>query len=180
MARKVILYIASSLDGFIARKDGKIDWLPGSDDSENGSAESKEDYGYNHLIDGVDTLLMGRKTYEQVLGFGDWPYSGKKSYVCTSKKLKEDENVEYCSDAVKLVNDLKKNEGKDIWLIGGAGLNGSLLNEGLVDEIILTVIPVLIGSGIGLFSNVKKDAKLKLVDSKEFENGMVQLKYSVA
>lgn len=173
MARKVVLFIASSLDGFISRKDGKIDWLPQFEDG-------SEDYGYSELMDRTDVFIMGGKTYEQILTFGDWPYPGKKCYVCTSKKMGEDKNVEFNDDAVELVKKLKEEDGKDIWLIGGAGLNGSLLNERLVDEIILTVIPVVIGDGIGLFSNVSRDAKLKLVDSKGFENGMVQLRYLVA
>jgi dihydrofolate reductase len=176
---KVILYIAASLDGFIARKDGKIDWLPGSDGSEDDSSNG-EDYGYNDLMDRTDVFIMGRKTYEQVLTFDDWPYPGKKCYVCTSKKLKEDLNVEFNDDAVSLVNDLSEKDGKDIWLIGGSGVNGSLLNAGLIDEIILTVIPVVIGSGIGLFSGVKTDAKFNLIESKKFDNGMAQLKYQVA
>ena len=128
----------------------------------------------------TDALIMGRKTYEQVLTFGDWPYSGMKCYVCTSKKLKDNENVEISSDAVSLVKDLKSKDGKDIWLVGGGGLNGSLLSEGLVDEIILTIIPVVIGEGIGLFDKVSNDVKLKLTNSKEFKSGMVQLKYQVA
>jgi dihydrofolate reductase len=181
MVRKVILFIASSLDGFIARKDGRIDWLPGSDVEGSKEVEDiTEEHGYGELMDRIDTLIMGRKTYEQVLTFGDWPYSDKKSYVCTSKKLKEDSNVEYCSDAIKLVKDLKSKDGKDIWLVGGGGLNGSLMSAGLIDEIIVTVIPVLIGEGIGLFSDLKKDVKLKLVGSKGFKSGMVQMKYEVA
>jgi dihydrofolate reductase len=128
----------------------------------------------------IDTILMGKKTYEQILTFGKWPYPEKKSYVLTTKDLKEDENVEFNNDAISLVKELKKKEGKDIWLIGGTGLNGSLANENLIDEIILTVIPVSIGEGIGLFNNLKKDLKLKLTNSKSFESGMVQLKYQVA
>ena len=178
--RKLILYIASSLDGFIARKNGKIDWLPGSnvEDSEE-VGDTSEEHGYEELMKRIDIILMGRKTYEQVLTFGDWPYSGIKSYVCTSKKM-EDKNIEYCSDAVSLVKDLKSKDGKDIWLVGGGGLNGSLLNADLIDEIILTVIPVVIGDGIRLFGNVEKDVKLKLIESKNFKSGMVQLKYQVA
>jgi len=179
--KKVILYIASSLDGFIARNDGKIDWLPGSGtEGSEEVVENTEEHGYEKLMERIDVILMGRKTYEQVLEFGEWPYSGIKSYVFTSKRLQENNNVEFNDDAVKLVRELKIGKGKDIWLVGGAGLNGSLLNEGLIDEIIITIIPAVIGDGIRLFDNLGKDAKLKLVSSKGFENGMVQLKYHVA
>jgi dihydrofolate reductase len=171
--RKVILYIASSLDGFISRKDGRLDWLPQIE-------EGHEDYGYNELMEKIDCILMGRKTYEQVLKFGKWPYSGKKSYVFSKRKVEEDKNVEISSDAVSLVKELKQKDGKDIWLVGGGGLNGSLLNIGLIDEIIITVIPVLIGSGIGLFDKVENDCKLKLIESKSYDSGMVQLRYLVA
>lgn len=178
--RKVVLFIASSLDGFIARKDGAIDWLPGSGVEGSEEVDDVEEHGYDELMERTDSLIMGRKTYEPVLTFGDWPYDGRECYVATSKKLKEDKNVQFVEDAVEVLTRLRKEKGKDIWLVGGGGLNGSLLNAGLVDEIIVTVIPVVIGEGIKLFENVDKDAKLKLVDSKSFKSGMVQLRYQVA
>jgi dihydrofolate reductase len=167
--RKIILFIASSLDGFIAREDGSIDFL-----------FTEGDYGYKKFLASVDTVLMGMKTYRQVLTFGDYPYREKRSIVFTrEKKLKKDNNTEFNSDPVTLVKKLKKHKGKDIWLVGGSEIITVLMNAGLVDEIINSVHPILLGRGIPLFKDIRKDVKLKLVNSKGYESGLLQVEYAV-
>lgn len=148
--RKVRLYIAQSLDGFIAREDGKVDWL----EVEPGGEEPGTDYGYAEFLAQIDTTLMGYNTYREILGFGiPFPYPDKTNYVFSRNHKKEDENpVEFISsDATGFVANLKSDSGKDIWLIGGAELNRVLLDAGLIDEIIVTTKSTLLGSGIPLF-----------------------------
>ncbi len=166
--RKIKLFIASSLDGYIAREDGSIDWLPENTES-----------GYDEFYKTVDTVLMGRKTYEQVLTFGAYPYKENKSYVFTrSPDQKKDENVKFVSDVEEVTKELVSSTGKDIWLVGGADLVSDFLNHNLIDEIILSIIPVSIGKGIPLFKNLKKEVKLELVETSEYK-GLVELHYKV-
>jgi len=171
--RKIILYIASSLDGFIARENGSIDWLK---TYEGG----KEDYGYNKFLDSIDTIIIGKKTYEQSLGFGEWPYKNKRCYVFTrNTNKKEDNNVEFKNDPIKFTKALLKEKGKNIWLIGGSEINSLLLNEKLIDGIILTVVPIILGKGIPLFRNMGKEVRLNLTKSKKYKSGLFQLTYKV-
>ena len=167
--RKIVLFIASSLDGFIAREDGGIDWL-----------FSDGDYGYSKFFKSVDTVIMGRKTYEVSLTFGDYPYNGKKVYVFTRKKsIRPDGNAEFVSDPVSLCKKLKKLPGKNIWLVGGSEIVSVLINAGLVDEIILSTHPIILGSGIPLFNCIKKEIKMRLVKSVKFGSGLLQAHYVV-
>jgi dihydrofolate reductase len=172
---KVVLYIAASLDGFIARADDDIAWLTRYD-------SPHEDHGYADLMRRVDTLIMGARTYEQVLGFGDWFYQGKKTYVVTHRELPQVPGAEvafYSGDLTALVADLKAATDKDIWLLGGGQLAGSFMNEGLVDEIMLFVIPITLGSGKPLFVGMTKATELTLVETKPYESGIVLLRYSM-
>jgi dihydrofolate reductase len=168
--RKIILFIASSLDGFIADKDGKVDWL-----FTNG------DYGYQKFFDSVDTLLMGKRTYDQVLGFGEWPWHGKKCYVFTRKRRpKSDSNVTFVDNPVHFTKGLLNESGKDIWLIGGSQISSLLLNAGLIHEIIISIHPVILGNGIPLFENIDKLKRLKLTKSQPFKSGLIQLSYKIS
>ena len=170
--RKVILYVADSLDGYIARKYGDVDWLM---DGEDG-------YGYNDFYDSIDTVLMGNRTYQQVLSFGgDYPYPDKQNYVFTTRQdLTADEHVTFVNKAIPdFVNQLKREEGKDIWLIGGAAVFNLLLREGLVDELMLFTMPLVLGEGIPLFRAPNPERKLKLVDSKAYSNGVIYRHYQV-
>lgn len=166
--RKIKLFIASSLDGFIADKDGKVDWL-----------FTDSDYGYSEFYDSIDTLLIGRKTYEQALSFGDWPYSGKKCYVFTSKNLTSDDNVIFSKDPVAVANKLIAYSGKDIWLVGGTEIITELLNNGLVREVIISIHPVILGNGFPLFKDIFKRHNLELIESQSFKTGLVQLHYKI-
>jgi len=167
--RKIKLFIASSLDGYIAKEDGSVDWLPQSGDS-----------GYVHFYKSIDTVLMGKKTYEQILTFGKYPYKDKKSYVFTRSlnQKKKNENVEFTSEVEKFTKKLISSSGKDIWLVGGSDIVSTFLNLKFVDEIILSIIPVVLGKDIPLFKNIKQEIKLELIKTTEYDE-LVELSYKV-
>jgi dihydrofolate reductase len=165
--RKLSLFIASSLDGFIARKDGGIDWL-----------FADGDYGYKRFYNSVDTILMGRKTYETALRLGE-NFAGKTCYVFTRRKRASKGNITFVSDPVSLAKRIKSELGKGIFLEGGGETISTFLNEGLIDEIVLSIHPILIGEGIPLFRNLKNQIGLKLLDSTSFKSGLVQLRFEV-
>jgi len=170
--RKVKLFIASSLDCYIAREDGSIDWL-----------FTDDDYGYTKFYDSVDTIIVGRKSYDQSLAFEEYPYKGKKVYVFTRKKVRKNNNeqdVEYIDTNIQdFVTSLTQSIGKDIWLIGGGEIVSVLLNAGLVDEIILSIHPIILGTGIPLLRDIQKEVNLKLENSLSFDSGLTQLYYKV-
>jgi dihydrofolate reductase len=164
---KIIVYIASSLDGYIARENGDVDWLPINTDS-----------GYDNFYKSIDTVIMGKKTYDQILTFGDYPYKGKKSYVFTrNDSLTKDENVEFASNVEEFSRNLVSSKG-NIWLVGGSELFSAFLEHKLVDEIILSIIPTVLGKGIPLFQNINQEANLKLIKTTEY-SGFVELTYKV-
>jgi dihydrofolate reductase len=170
--RKVKLFIASSLDCYIAREDGGIDWL-----------FTDDDYGYTKFYDSIDTIIVGRKSYDQSLTFNEYPYKGKKVYVFTRKKVRKNNNeqdVEYIDTNIQdFVTSLTQSIGKDIWLIGGSEIVSVLLNAGLVDEIILSIHPIILGTGIPLLRDIQKEVNLKLENSLSFDSGLTQLYYKV-
>ena len=173
---RIKLYIACSLDCFIAREDGSIDWLTQYENN------PETDYGYSEFNESIGTVLMGRKTYEQVLGFGDWPYGGKKAYVFTRQKelLKHEKNVEFISGNIgEFVSQLKENTEKDIWLVGGSQLIKAFLKENLVQDMIVFVVPIILGSGIPLFDHIGKEIKLRNERVERYDNGLVRLEYKV-
>ena len=162
-----------SLDGFIARKDGGIDWLDAVPNPE------AFDYGYVDFYNSVDVTLMGNNTYKKVISFDfDFPYQRTKNYVFSRSDKGNTEYVSFIGkDATAFVKKLKKASGKDIWLIGGGKLNTELLNKGLIDELILTIIPVILGDGIPLFEKDAKEQFFHLVKSRAFDNGILQTRY---
>ena len=168
--RKIILYIATSLDGFIAENDGGLNWL------ENFPHIEGEDYGYADLMQQTDTTLMGSGTYKIIEDFkGPFPYPDTKNYVFTSRDLKSPHPISFIQDdAATFVADLKHQPGKTIWLIGGGKLNATLANAGLIDEIILTQIPVFLGEGIPVFGALKKPLSFSEQSWKSYKNGVVQ------
>ncbi len=173
MDRKVILYIAISLDGFIADINGGIDWLGGQYSSYNG------DYGYSNFIKNIDTVVMGMNTYKQIvkeLSPNKWPYSDIKSYVFTSKKMISSENIIFVNQDIKsFILDLKNKKGRDIWINGGANIANQLIKDDIIDEYNLSIMPIILGQGIPLFNIVYK--KLKL-DKYSEENGVLNIIYS--
>lgn len=166
--RKVILYTASSLDGYIAGPNHDLDWLFDDDD-----------YGYSHFYDSIGITLMGNETYRQVLTFGDFPYKDKENYVFTRNPgLKNNTHVQFMSSGISAFVGEKKNEkGKDIWLIGGGQINALLLKDNLIDQIILSVHPIILGNGIPLFPGLKEPQKFQMVDHKNYNSGLVQITY---
>lgn len=178
--RKVKYFVANSLDNFIARKDGAVDWL----------FMDGTDYGMGDFFKSIDAVLLGRKTYEFALSQNPQPKkkskksksnSGMKSYVFSrTLKLSPDDETQVVSEnAGAFVRSLKMEEGKDIWLMGGGELVQSLLLENVVDEISLNIHPVLLGSGIPLFPEIGKQIDLELIDSKVHKNGCIQVTYRV-
>jgi len=176
---KCSVFIATSLDGFIARKNGDLDWLPGSDGVVGG-----EDYGFNEFFASVDTLVVGRKTYELALTFKEWPYRGKNVIVLSSGFPKEPksliEGVKGTSSSPKeVIHRLAASGFEHVYVDGGKTIQ-SFLQAGLIQDMTLTRIPVLIGEGIPLFGPAAHDIKLHHVSTRAFESGFVQSKYKVA
>ncbi|MDQ4140198.1 MAG: dihydrofolate reductase family protein [Bacteroidota bacterium] len=167
--RKLKLYIATSLDGKIARKDDSIDWLP--------DINPEEDYGYQTFIAEVDTLVMGYKTYQICLKLGEWPYSRKKTFVFTRDGNKSHiPEVQLISqNPVDFVKELIQQPGKDIWLVGGGEINTLLHDAGLIDTYIIAFIPLILGEGIELLPQVRKQQNLKLTQHQVYDNGVVML-----
>jgi dihydrofolate reductase len=162
-----VLFIASSLDGYIARENGDIDWLP-----ENTAS------GYDDFIKSVDTVIMGKTTYDQILTFGDYPYKDKKSFVFTRNDQNKDENTEFVSNVEKFVKGGFPGTGENIWLVGGAEIIVSFLKQRVVDEIIISVIPILLGKGIPLFKNIENEINLELIKTEKYDR-LVGLHYKV-
>lgn len=174
--RKVVLYIAASLDGFIARPDGSLDWL----DSDAYKLEG-EDYGYKSFQEKVDATLMGNNTYKVVKSLDmPFPYPDKTNYVFSRTAYPPTEFVQFVQeDPVAFVKGLKQEQGKDIWLIGGGQLNMQLLNSSLVDEMIITFVPLILGRGISLFAGGVSERVLKVQEVASYQNGFVQVKYTL-
>jgi dihydrofolate reductase len=171
---KASVFIATSLDGFIARQDGSLDWLP---------AGGGEPHGYNEFIATVDAIVMGRKTFETVLGFDAWPYSPKPVVVLSSApaKLKAPEGVacEFMSGGPsEIVARLARRGMKHLYIDGGVTIQG-FLEAGLIQRLIITRIPVLLGSGISLFGPLSRDIRLEHVVTRSFLSGMVQSEYLI-
>lgn len=170
--RKVILYIAASLDGYIAKPNDDLSFL-------DRVQKKGEDYGYQEFIAGVDTVILGRKTYDWVMKqFDTFPHEGKKWYIVTRTPRPPEENlIFYSGDLKELISRLKKEEGQHIFCDGGAEVVHALMKEKLIDEYIISFIPVFVGSGIKLFKDGRPEQGLEIVSTKQFETGLVQLHY---
>jgi len=174
--RQVILYAATSLDGFIADKEGKVDWL-----SDPALAIEGEDFGYAEFYDSIDTTLMGYKTYSDILGFDvPFPYPDKKNYVFSRRKRSPQEWVQILNpDIPAFIMDLKEQEGKHIWLVGGAQLNAFFLDQGLIDRLILTLAPLVLGGGVSIFEGTSSYHQLERLEIRSFDKGWLQLIYDL-
>ncbi len=175
---KVSVYIAVSIDGFIARTDGDIEWLHSYSES-----DENEDYGYEEFMSSVDALIMGRKTFEKVLSFEKWPYGNKTVVVLSSSSVaipeKLGKHIEASSlDPSELLANLSKRGINHVYIDGGKTIQ-SFLCAGLVNEFTITYIPHLIGNGIPLFGALKDDVLLKHIYTKSYSNSLVQSKYEV-
>ena len=171
MSRKVILYIATSIDGYIARSNGEVDWLEGD------GSEPNADDGYETFYNTIDTVIMGNTTYKQIMSWGEYPYKGTKGYVYTKSKQDHNEDVIFTSqDPKELIRKLKQEEGKDIWVIGGTEIVDLFVKADLIDEYIITIAPVILGEGISLFKGDNSEIRLVLKEMRAF-NGFTQNHY---
>ncbi len=170
---KASVFIATSLDGFIARANGDLDWLP------HGGGE---EHGYEAFIATVDALVIGRKTYETVLGFDSWPYGGKPVYVLSTRALAPAPPgavVERMSGApADIVSQLAARGVGHAYIDGGITIQG-FLQAGLIQRLVITRIPVLLGSGIPLFGALDRDVALKHLETRQYASGLVQSEYLV-
>lgn len=170
--RKVILYIAASLDGYIAKDGDDLSFLSVVE-------QEGEDYGYRQFMNTVDTMILGRKTYDWVVGqVGSFPDEGKTVYVITQTPRKPVGNTFfYAGSPQTLIATLKNQPGQNIFINGGAQLVNSLLQHGLIEEFIISVIPVLLGNGIKLFTAGQPEQGLHLLACRQYTTGLVQLHY---
>ncbi len=175
MERKIIAYIAASLDGYVADVDGDVAWLSG-DGSDEGNFGS-----FPEFIETVDTVILGYTTYHQIVNYlskDKWPYKGKISYVLTSKNLESQDDIKFTNTDIKeLVEKIKRQPGKDIWICGGASIINQFHNLNLIDIYTVSVIPTILGKGTKLFKEYDSEIKLKLVSTREY-NGIVDLTYN--
>lgn len=172
--KKVVLFIAMSLDGYIADEKGRVNWLSG-----HGNEEENIDT-YSAFIKNIDTVLMGWNTYHQVtteLSPNEWVYSGMTTYVFTHREESSTIEIKFTDEnPVTLIKQLKQEEGKDIWICGGANLIQQLINADLIDKYYISIIPTILGKGIRLFGESPKEQKLKLLKEQNY-NGIVDVIY---
>ncbi|WP_449623040.1 dihydrofolate reductase family protein [Robertmurraya sp. Marseille-Q9965] len=171
--RNIVLFIASSLDGYIATKDDSLEWLF--------KVEGEGDNGFSEFYETVDTVIMGKKTYDWLINqkLEEFPYKNKACYVFTRSSTEVNEDAKFVNeDVVQFTNTLKAQEGKNIWIVGGGELLHSFIKEKLVDEMIITVAPQIIGEGIPLFKAGNYQIELKLRGTRTF-NQFVELHYTV-
>jgi dihydrofolate reductase len=170
--RRVILGVAVTLDGLIEGPNGEYDWC-----------FTDQDYGMTPFLKSIDAIFYGRKSFEMMLKAdetGGSMFGGKTNYVFSNTLKSDGKDFQLVSgDIESEVKKIKAIPGKDIWLFGGASLLSSLLNAGLVDELWLSVHPILLGKGKPLFSDIEKRVALKLIESKTYDSGLVSIRYSI-
>lgn len=164
------VFIAMSLDGFIATKSNGLDWLQIVQDSQ-------QDYGYQEFMDSVDTLLLGRNTYDVVCGFGEWPYHGKRVVVLSHRPIVPiADEIQMEGSLKSVIEELRKRGAQKIYLDGG-NLIQQALKENVVDSLTLSIVPIILGDGIPLFARIDRLQRLKSTGVQSFPSGLVQLKY---
>ena len=172
---KIIYYVAASLDGFIADENGGVDWL-------TPYQEAGYDYGYAEFYEHIGYIITGSKTFEQASNFpGGWAFPHALTYIFSNRTLdtqNRDDLILWKSGIDALASELRKQE-KDTWLIGGSNLAGQFFNEGALDEILLSIMPTILGKGIPLFDGIKKVGNADLRNHVTFPNGVVQLVYDL-
>ena len=180
---RVTIHMAASLDGFVARRDGRVDWLETSDTFEGGDSLTRE--AVEAFLRTIDCYVMGSRTYETALDFEakglGWSYGDKPTFVLTRRTLRKIRStVEfYSGDLEHLVVERLKPIFRSIWFVGGGELSGECLRRGLADEVRYSIMPILIGDGISFFDRLDKDVALHLVEATAYKSGMVALRYEV-
>jgi dihydrofolate reductase len=175
--------MAASLDGFIARKDGSVDWMETSDEFAGGATLDPE--FVEAFLKTIDCYVMGSKTYETALGFEakgfGWAYGDKPTFVLTHRQLpRTRETVEfYSGDLPQLVNGRLRPAFRNVWFVGGGAVSGECLRLGLADEVRYSILPILIGDGIAFFDKLDRDVALHLAEVKAYKSGTVELLYEV-
>jgi dihydrofolate reductase len=180
---RVTIHMVASLDGFIARRDGSVDWLETSDEFADG--ETLDSGFVEAFLKTIDCYVMGSRTYETALrfeaqGFG-WAYGDKPTFVLTNRELPQVRNtVEfYSGDLARFVNEHLRTRFRSIWFVGGGAVSGECLRRGLADEVRYSILPILIGDGISFFEKLGGDVALHLAEVKAYRSGMVELSYEV-
>ena len=172
--RKIVVYVATSADGFIARPDGDVAWLD--------RPRTAGDYGMAAFFKSIDTVLMGRKTYDVALKFGQRSYPRVRNYIFSRSRHRSSTlGVEFVKEEVgAFARWLRGTEGKDVWMVGGGELIAAFLDEQQIDEFVIHVIPTFIGEGIPLVAPRHRDVSLRLRSARKYSDGAVRLRYDVA
>jgi len=179
---RVTIHMAASLGGFIARKDGRVDWL---ETSEFAGGESLDPGFVEAFLKTIDCYVMGSRTYETALSFEakglGWAYGDKPTFVLTHRDLRRiRDTVElYAGDLARFVNVRLRPAFRSIWFVGGGAVSGECLRLGLADEVRYSIMPILIGEGIPFFERLGRDVALHLAEVKAYKSGMVELRYEV-
>ena len=180
---RVTIHMVASLDGFIARRDGGVDWLETADNFEGGATMTADVVA--GFLEAIDCYVMGARTYETALNFEakglGWSYGDKPTFVLTHRTLRTTRNsVEFCSgDLGRLVAERLKPNFSNIWFVGGGQLAAECLRLQLADEVRYSIVPILIGDGISFFQGLDKDVALHLLEATAYDSGMVALRYEV-
>ena len=180
---RVTIHMATSLDGYIARKDGSVDWLDVSDEFPAGTPMTPESVA--EFLETIDCYVMGSRTYETALRFeaqgAGWAYGDKPTFVLTTRELpRTRESVEFHSgDLAQLMNTRLRPRFRNIWVAGGGALAGECLGRGLADVVSCSIVPVAIGDGISFFEKLDRAVALHLVQVTPYKSGMVELRYEV-
>ena len=180
---RVTIHMAASLDGYIARKDGSVDWLETSDEFADG--DTMDPQLVESFLETIDCYVMGSRTYETALGFEakglGWSYGDTPTFVLTTRDLpRTRESVEfYSGELARLVDDRLRPGFRRIWIVGGGAVSGECLRLGLADELCYSIMPILIGDGISFFEGPYGDVALHLAGVKAYKSGMVELRYEV-
>jgi dihydrofolate reductase len=180
---RVTIHMVASLDGFVARRDGRVDWLETSDHFEGGTTMTPE--FVEEFLKTIDCYVMGSRTYETALRFEaqglGWAYGHTPTFVLTTRELgRTRDSVEfYSGDLTRLVHERLKPQFREIWFVGGGTVAADCLRLGLADEVRYSIVPILIGDGISFFEGLAGDVALHLVETVAYENGTVALRYAV-
>jgi len=170
---KTIIYISMTLDGFVAGKDDDLSWL---------MPYASVDYGYGEFYQGIGAIILGKRTYDHIVANWDWPYANVPVFVLSDEPLKNMPSkgeIHAVNGAIEdVLEQAKQKTDKNIWIGGGAHVVQDFLRQGLADEIVITVVPVLLGGGIRLFGDIKP-TDLELIHVAEYDSGLVQLHYTV-